>query len=75
MATIDDDRVQLLAGQARRLKSDLAHATDLLRDGKPDEASRILDNATGYANFVTAWLEDLARPPRDIPMRGKSRRR
>jgi hypothetical protein len=75
MATIDDDRAKLLAGQARRMRNDIQHAAELLRHGDTDEATRLLDTASGYANFVAAWLEDIASPPRDVPMRGKSRRR
>jgi hypothetical protein len=75
MATIDDHRAKLLAGQARRMKSDIQHVADLLREGKTEEATRVLDTAQLYVTFVTAWLEDIASPPREVPMRGKSRGR
>lgn len=75
MPTIDDARAQLLAGQARRMKNDIRQAADLLRRGHTGEASRLVETAVGYANFVSAWLDDIARPPREVPMRGKSRSR
>lgn len=38
MATIDDRRAQLLAGQAARLRDEARQADELLRQGKIDEA-------------------------------------
>jgi hypothetical protein len=65
------ERAQLLAGQARRLTNDIEQAATLVRRGERDEAARLLDTATIYANFVAAWLEDIARPPRgESPIRG-----
>ena len=75
MPTIDDARAELLAGQARRMKNDMRQAADLLRRGHMEEASRLVETACGYANFVSAWLDDIVRPPRDVPIRGKSRSR
>ena len=74
VATINDARAELLAGQARRMKHDCQAAAALLRCGKTDEAAEMLQRIAGYANFIAAWLEDVTQPPREPPIRGKSRR-
>ena len=74
VATIDDARAQLLAGQARRMKHDSVEAAGLLRRGETEQAAELLERISAYANFIAAWLEDIAQPPRETPGRGKSRR-
>lgn len=74
MATIDDDRAQLLAGQARRMKHDSETAAELLRAGRTLEAAELLQRIASYANFIAAWLDDVITPRREPPIRGKSRR-
>ena len=75
VATIDDGRAELLAGQARRMKQDSLTAVALLRDGQAEEAAELLRRVASYATFIAAWLEDMTQPPREPPMRGKSRHR
>ena len=74
VATINDERAQLLAGQARRIKHDSQTAAQLLRTGQTEEAAELLQRIAGYANFIAAWLDEITQPPREPPMRGKSRR-
>lgn len=55
MATIDDARAQLVAGQATRLRDDARQADELLRQGKIDEARTLVAQNVGYANAI--WHE------------------
>jgi hypothetical protein len=73
MATIDDGRAQLLAGQAARLRDETAKADELLRQGKIDEARELVARNASYARAIWHELDLLTRPPPEIPMRGKSR--
>ena len=75
MATIADDRAQLLAGQAERLRNDAARADELLRQGKVDEAREILAANVHYARTIWHELYLLTEPPREPVVRGKSRGR
>jgi hypothetical protein len=75
MATIPDDRAQLVAGQARALKEDARRAGELLRCGKIDEATELVASNFRYACAIAAELDLLTRPPRETPIRGKSRTR
>ena len=52
MATIDDGRAELLAGQAERLRNDARKADELLRKGKIDEAREIIARNVGYVNTI-----------------------
>lgn len=70
-----DERARLPAGQARRMKHDSETAGRLLRRGNTEEAAELLRQIASYANFIAAWLEDITQPPREPPMRGKSRGR
>jgi hypothetical protein len=74
MATIDDDRAQLLAGQAARLRDETRQADELLRLGKIDEARVLVARNVTYARAIWHELDLLTRPPREVPIRGKSRR-
>ena len=74
VATIDDARAQLLAGQARRMKHDSVEAARLRRRGETEQAAELLERISAYANFIAAWLEDMTQPPRETPSRGKSGR-
>ena len=51
MATIDDARARLVAGQAARLRDDARLADDLLRRGKIDEAREVLARNVSYARL------------------------
>ena len=75
MATIDDSRAPLLAGQAERLRNDARKADELLRTGKVEEARELVARNVLYANAIWHELHLLTQPPREIPIRGKSRRR
>ena len=75
MATIDDARARLVAGQGERLRNDARQADELLRQGKVDEARVLVQRNVQYANTIWHELDLLTRPPREIPIRGKSRRR
>jgi hypothetical protein len=75
MATIDDARARLVAGQAARLRDDARLADELLRRGKIDEAREVVSRNAAYARAIWHELDLLTRPPREIPIRGKSRRR
>jgi hypothetical protein len=75
MATIDDARAQLVAGQAERLRNKARKADELLRQGKVEEARELVASNVQYANAIWHELDLLTQPPREIPIRGKSRRR
>jgi hypothetical protein len=75
MATIDDDRAQLLAGQAARLRDETRQADELLRLGKINEACELVARNAAYAQAIWCELDYLTRPPREVPIRGKSRGR
>ena len=75
MATIDDARARLVAGQAARLRADARLADELLRRGKIDEARELVARNFSYANAIWHELDLLTRPPREPPIRGKSPRR
>lgn len=75
MATIDDARARLVAGQAERLRNDARKASELLRLGKIEEAREFLEINAQYAHTIWHELWLLTQPPREIPIRGKSRRR
>lgn len=75
MATIDESRAQLVAGQAERLRNDARQAEELLRRGKIDEARELVARNVQYANAIWHELDLLTRPPREVPIRGKSRNR
>jgi hypothetical protein len=75
MATLDDARAQLVAGQAARLRDDARQADELLRRGKIEEARAILAQNVAYANAIWHELDLLTRPSPEVPIRGKSRRR
>lgn len=73
MATIDDARARLVAGQAARLRDDARLADELLRRGRIDEARELVNRNRLYANAIWHELELLTRPVPRIPIRGKSR--
>jgi hypothetical protein len=75
MATIDDARARLVAGQAARLRDDAREADELLRRGRIDEARALVQRNRQYANAIWHELDLLVQPPREIPIRGKSRTR
>lgn len=75
MATIDDARAQLLAGQAARLRDEARQAAELLRQGRTDEAQQLVNRNVAYANAVWHELHLLTQPPRPPIIRGKSRGR
>lgn len=75
MATIDDARARLVAGQAARLRDDARLADELFRRGKIEEAREVVSRNVAYAHTIWHELDLLTRPPREIPIRGKSRRR
>jgi hypothetical protein len=75
MATIDDARARLVAGQAAQLRDDARRADELLRRGKIDEARALLTRNFSYANAIWHELDLLTRPPPQIRSRGKSRGR
>ena len=75
MATIDDGRAALLAGQAERLKNDARKADELLRQGKIGEARELVARNVSYAQAIWCELHYLTQPPRESVVRGKSRRR
>lgn len=75
MATIDDGRAQLLAGQAARLRDDARSAAELLRRGKVDEALELVTRNASYANAIWHELYLVTQPPRPPAVRGKSRSR
>ena len=75
MATIDDARARLVAGQAARLRDDARLADELLRRGKIDEAHALVTRNVAYANAIWHELDLMTRPPPAIPIRGKSRGR
>ena len=60
MATMDDGRAELLAGQARRTRQDSLTAVALLRDGQAEEAAAFLHGVASHANFIAARLEDIS---------------
>jgi hypothetical protein len=70
MATIDDARAQLLAGQAARLRDDAPKAAELLRREKYDEARELIAHNFSYANAIWHELDLLTQPPREIRPRG-----
>jgi hypothetical protein len=63
MATIDDGRAQLLAGQAERLRNDAAKACELLRRGDVAGAADILERNSLYAKAIwhELWLVTQSR--------------
>jgi hypothetical protein len=63
MATIEDDRARLIAGQAARLRDDARRADELIRRGKIDEARELVARNTQYANAIWHELDLLTRPP------------
>jgi hypothetical protein len=75
MATIDDARARLVAGQAARLRDDARRADELLRRGKIDEARELVARNFSYACAIAHELELLTRPPREPVVRGTSRSR
>jgi hypothetical protein len=75
MATIADDRAKLVAGQAARLRDDARRASELLRQGRINEAAQLVERNAGYANAIWHELDLLTRPPREPVIRGKSRYR
>ena len=75
MARIDDGRAKLIAGQAERLRNDARRADEYLSCGRIDEAHALVRQNVSYANAIWHELDLLTRPPREIPIRGKSRGR
>jgi hypothetical protein len=75
MATIDDARCRLLVGQAVRLRDETSEAAELLRRGKVDEARELVTRMTFLSRAIWHELHLALEPPREIPIRGKSRRR
>ena len=75
MATINESRAQLVAGQAERLRNGARTADELPRQGKVDEARVLLAQNVRYAHTIWHVLDLLTRPPREPVMRGKSRGR
>jgi hypothetical protein len=75
MATIDDGRAQLLAGQAERLRNEAAKACELLRRGDVVGTQELLERNRAYANAIWHELWLLTQPPREPAIRGKSRGR
>ena len=75
MATLDDGRARQLAGQAERLRNDARRAADYLGRGMVDEALALVRENASYAHVIWHELHLLTEPQRDIPIRGKSRRR
>lgn len=75
MATIDDARAKLVAGQAERLRNDARKASELLRLGRIEEARELLEINAQYAHTIWHELDLLTRPPREVPIRGKLRGR
>jgi hypothetical protein len=73
MATIDDARARLVAGQAAQLRDDARLADELLRLGKIDGARALVSRNVAYARAIWHELDLLIRPPQEIPIRGKSR--
>src|SRR5687767_3812558 len=73
MATIDDGRAQLLAGQARAVKEDARRAGELLRVARIEEAAELRAEQLSVCvrNRLRARSADAvpARPgdPREIP--------
>lgn len=70
MATIDDGRAQLLAGQAERLKNDARKADELLRLGKIDAARELVARNANYANAIAHEFRLAIEPPREPIVRG-----
>ena len=56
MATIDEGRAQLLAGQAERLRNEAAKACELLRRGDVAAAVEMLERNQAYANAICTSL-------------------
>lgn len=75
MATIDDARARLVAGQAARLRDDARLADDLLRRGKIEEARELVSRNAACARAIWHELDLLTRPSREPVVRGKSRGR
>jgi hypothetical protein len=75
MATIDDARARLVAGQAARLRNEARQADQCLRRGQISEARELVARNAAYANAIWHELDLLTRPPRPPAFRGKSRRR
>jgi hypothetical protein len=75
MATIDDARARLVAGQAAQLRDDARRADELLRRGKVDEARELVARNFSYACAIAHELDLLTRPPREPPIRAKTRSR
>jgi hypothetical protein len=75
MATIDNERAKLVAGLARALKEDARRARELLRCGRVDEAAELVNSNFRSACAIWCELDYLTRPPREIPIRRKSRGR
>lgn len=73
MATIDDARARLVAGQAARFRDDARLADELLQRGRIDEARALVARNAGYAKAIWHELELLMQPPLEVPARGKSR--
>lgn len=73
MSMIPDERAKLVAGQAERLRNDARRASELLRQGRIDEARTLLEINAQYAHTIWHELWLLTQPPREIPIRGKSR--
>ena len=75
MATINDERAHLVAGQAERLRNDARKADELLRIGNVEEARELVARNVQYANAIWHELHLLTQPPKEVPIRGKSRGR
>lgn len=75
MATIDDGRAQLFAGQAQQLKEDTRRAGEALRCGRLEEAAQLVANIFLYSCAVACELDYLTKPAPEPRVRGKSRAR
>ena len=74
MATIPDERAKLVAGQAAQLRDSAGRARELLRQRRYEELAVLIDKNFLCANAIWHELDLLTRPPRELPIPGKSRR-
>jgi hypothetical protein len=61
--------------EAARLRDEAGKADEPLRQGKIDEARELVTRNAAYARAIWHELDLLTRPPREIPIKGKSRGR
>jgi hypothetical protein len=73
VATIPDELAQVLAERAAQLKESERKAGELLRQRRLDELESVVAKNFLCATAIWHELDLLTRPPREIPIRAKSR--